>query len=124
MNQTVLTVIVAVLFSIAVLWGGAVGLISYRNWHDTHSRVEMKREAEKQHCFVDYTQQDAVERCVQLHDVQYVTEINIAIATRVAIAAAPTLVVALIVALTWRTLFGRPKAARSPRRPAAQRRPT
>lgn len=96
MNRTVATLIFAVLLSVAILWAGGVGLVSYRNWHDTHRRIELKRDAEKQSCAERYYDHDAKQRCEHLHDVKYVTEINVAKATRALIAGGPLILILIV----------------------------
>jgi hypothetical protein len=85
----------AVLLSVALLWAGGVALVSYNHWHDTRSRIERKRDDGKQHCAGTYTDHQAQDRCEALHDVQFVTELNIARATRALIGGGPLIVLLL-----------------------------
>lgn len=122
MNRTVVVLGFAVLLSVAILWAGGIGLVSYRQWHDTHVRIERKRDAGKQECTKTYVEEDARIRCMHLFDTQYIMEINIAKATRVLIAAGPLLGLLIVLLVAWRSAKARAGAQALRDRSAARRR--
>ncbi len=122
MNRTVVVLGFAVLLSVAILWAGGIGLVSYRQWHDTHVRIERKRDAGKQECTKRYVDEGAKIRCMHLFDTQYVMEINIARATRTLIAAGPLLGLLAALLIVWRSAAARDKARALRDRSAARRR--
>lgn len=103
MSRTVVVLGFAVLLSVAILWAVGIAVVSVRHWHDTHTRIEATRDAAKQDCLERYYDHDAKLRCQHLHDVKFVTDINIAKATRAVIAAGPTVLLLIVAMLTWRS---------------------
>lgn len=122
MNRTVVVLGFAVLLSVSLLWAGGIGLVSYRHWHDTHIRIERKRDAGKQECVTRYLEEDAELRCMHLFDTQYVIEVNIAKATRVLIATGPLVALLLVALVAWQSARSRRKARDLRDRAAARRR--
>jgi hypothetical protein len=112
MNRTVAVLIFAVLLSAAILWAGGAGIVAYRNWHDTHARIERTRDTGKNDCGARYGDLDAVQRCKDLIEVRYVTDLNIARVTRAAIALGPLIAVALAALTAWRSASERARRRR------------
>lgn len=122
MNRTVVVLGFAVLLSVSILWAGGIGLVSYRHWHDTHTRIERKRDAGKQECTTRYLEEDAEFRCMHLFDTQYVIEINIAKATRVLIAGGPMIALLIIALVAWQSARSRDRTRAQREQAAARRR--
>lgn len=122
MNRTIVVLGFAVLLSVSVLWAGGIGLVSYRHWHDTHTRIERKRDAGKQDCTTRYLEEDAEFRCMHLFDTQYIIELNIAKATRVLIAAGPLITLLIAALIGWQSARSRTRALALRARSTARRR--
>ena len=101
MNRTVVVLAFSVLLSVALLWAGAVALVSWRDWPETRRDVERTRDIGKADCAATYSDPEAKDRCTGLHDVKFVADLNIARATRVLIGGGP-LIVLLLAALGLR----------------------
>ncbi|MDF1792160.1 MAG: hypothetical protein P1U88_09640 [Thalassobaculaceae bacterium] len=122
MNRTVVVLSFAVLLSAAILWAGGIALVSYRHWHDTHTRIAAKRDVAKDDCAARYYDLDAKLRCEHLHDVKFLTEINIAKATRGTVAAGPLVLLLLAGWLMLRSDRKRKAARIAGSRPLSRRR--
>ena len=96
MNRTFVVLGFAVLLSLCVLWIGGVAVVSLRHWEATRAEIEHKRDTGQRGCAGRYPEPHARERCEDLFDVQYVTELNIARATRVLIAVGPLLMLCAV----------------------------
>ncbi|MCR9073129.1 MAG: hypothetical protein NXI18_15560 [Alphaproteobacteria bacterium] len=96
MNRPLVVVGFSVLLSLSVLWAGGVTLVSYRAWDATRAEIEHKRDTGRRGCAGRYSERDARERCEDLFEVQYVTEFNIALATRALIAVGPLLMLCAV----------------------------
>lgn len=96
MNRSVVILGFSVLLSLSLLWVGGVALVSFRHWDATRAEMEHNRDVGRLGCASRYPEPDARERCEDLFEVQYLTEFNIALATRALIAAGPLLLLCAV----------------------------
>ncbi len=89
MTRTGASIVLSVAVVVSVLWGLAMAATFSSNWPDTVRVIAQERAAGKRGCATRYYDAEARERCEGLFDVEYIGQINTAIATRVLIAAGP-----------------------------------
>jgi len=86
----------------AVAWAAVAGTVAVRQWPPAAAAVAHARDAGVRGCAGRYPEPDARGRCENLFETQYVMERNIALFTRLLIAAGPLAGIAAWLALSRR----------------------
>lgn len=101
--------------AVCLVWAAAAGIVAVRQWPPAAAEIGRARDAGMRGCAGRYPEPAARERCEILFETQYVMERNIALFTRLLIAAGPLAGVALWFALARRRAERRPAGRRSVR---------
>lgn len=89
----------AAVMAAAVVWAAVAGIVAVRQWPPAGAAIAHARDTGMRGCANRYPEPAARERCEILFETQYVMERNIALFTRLLIAAGPLAGVAAWLAL-------------------------
>lgn len=96
------SLLIAAVLAAAVAWAVIAGVVAVRNWPPAGAVIAHARDTGVRGCAGRYPEPAARERCEILFETQYMMERNIALFTRLLIAAGPLAAAGAWIALTRR----------------------
>jgi hypothetical protein len=94
--------LIAAALAAAVVWAAVAGIVAVRQWPPAGAAIAQARDTGMRGCAGRYPEPAARERCEILFETQFMMERNIALFTRLLIAAGPLAAVAAWIALSRR----------------------